>query len=331
MSQSNDKFKELHKLFEKRLGDLKETYKITTEGIPSAYDIFNSRKVEDVLASRKTHCGRLVPSRVDPTALNARFAVAFGIVQNDRLQNEEPQFCADVQKALNKAKEILAAKPMEAAYAIWFASQQQKQTDAELERIGRAEKERKREEQKRKKIEQELEEARRKEAEAHRRAEAAERREQEARQQEAEARRRAEEAEEQEDEPELYEETERPSTANPWVELGLGVLGLLQGRRQSESTIDISGEWRSYDGFPHLIKQNGNQVWIQAINPFPFPVVMIDGTGTVSGRRISINYVEMAFGTRGKADMEVSANGQKITGTATNFASGRVTYINLYR
>jgi hypothetical protein len=117
MSQYEADFKALHRQIEKRLGQLKEIYKIESNGIPNAYDILNSPKVNSLLGASVE---RLAPGNVNADLLWKRFASAYKVVQSPRLQNEEKDFCAVAQDALNKAKAILGDKSKEAAYIQWL-------------------------------------------------------------------------------------------------------------------------------------------------------------------------------------------------------------------
>src|SRR6516162_1405895 len=101
MSAYYQEFEELHKLLERKLGDLRHCYRIEGQQRTLAvYDIFNSQKVNDYL--RREGGGKsLVPGEIDERLLQKRFAIAFRIVSQDHgLQNEDPAFCANAQKIL---------------------------------------------------------------------------------------------------------------------------------------------------------------------------------------------------------------------------------------
>lgn len=106
-------------------------------------------------------------------------------------------------------------------------------------------------------------------------------------------------------------------------------------RAYTPDPINLSGDWRSADGILHRIWQRGNQIKIQAINPLG--VVIMDGAGTFDGYNIHVSYTALlptVLGPRptsGEAQAEVSSNGQNIRGRATNFTTGQINNINLYR
>ena len=194
----------------------------------------------------------------------------------------------------------------------------------------------------------ELEQTRRqaRDAEAATRREAERRKELERQLQEE--RSRAEEAERQ-----TQLQTEKPSLGFWYTvlkgaaEVGVEVLKERQkGKTQATSRpitqaytpeqIDLSGDWGSSDGIPHRIWQRGNQIRVQAFNPFG--VVVMDGTGTFDGRYLHASYqtapAPTIFGfmaTSGEARCEVSNNGRSIRGQARNHTTGQIIPINLYR
>jgi hypothetical protein len=155
MSAYYQEFEELHKLLDRKLGDLRHCYRIEGQQTPlSAYDIFNSQKVNDYLR-REGGNKSLVPGDLDEKLLQKRFATAFKIVSQDHgLQNEDPAFCANAQKILNKAREILKDRQKELAYSAWVRARFRAETEPiEAEKARReAEEER----QKRKELEARL-------------------------------------------------------------------------------------------------------------------------------------------------------------------------------
>jgi hypothetical protein len=64
MSQYDKEFEELHKLLDRKLGDLRYWYKIEKQGMLSAYDILNSQKVDEIFTK-----GRLLQK---PGAMRSR-------------------------------------------------------------------------------------------------------------------------------------------------------------------------------------------------------------------------------------------------------------------
>ena len=130
-SKYEQSFEELHKLFERKLYDFVDAYKLTTEGVPNAYEIFNSPKVESLLEHKGKTFKKLMPGKIDATAFDGRFTIAFGVVQDSRLQNEDPAFCKHAQKALNEAKKILSDKKKESAYSKWVPQKKLKELEFE--------------------------------------------------------------------------------------------------------------------------------------------------------------------------------------------------------
>jgi hypothetical protein len=163
MSPYDQEFEELHKLLDRKLSDLRYWYKIEKQGMLSAYDIFNSQKVDEYL-QREGGCKSLVPGEVDEKLLAKRFGIAYRVVSQDhKLQNEDPAFCGNAQKILNKAKEILKDKQKDSAYSAWLRSRVQTAADSETEYIEleKARREAAEEKQKRRELEERLAEAER--------------------------------------------------------------------------------------------------------------------------------------------------------------------------
>jgi len=316
MSQYVQEFVELHRLLEKKLGELKETYKIETDGIPSAYDILNSQKVDDILTARRKSLARLRPGSVDPTVLHGRFIVAYNIVKNERLQYENPDLCAVVQTALEVARKILQAGRKEAAYAAWHATQQRTEADAEIDRQLRdIEAARKREARERKKLEKEL-------ADARRRAE-----------EEAEARRQAERAAEASRELQ-DEDGKEPAESPSWLNLGLNLLERFIQRQaeaqREEPPLDVTGWWQGSDTFLYYMEHRGNAVRLQAVDSvYRTPVVV--GEGQLFGRRMNFSGRSLLDGSWGTASAEVSADGRYMTATFTNHLTGMSGIVYLRR
>jgi hypothetical protein len=82
MSPYDREFEGLHKLLDRKLGDLRYCYKIEKQGMLSAYDIFNSQKVDEYL-QREGGCKSLVPGAVDEKLLAKRFGIAYRVVSQD--------------------------------------------------------------------------------------------------------------------------------------------------------------------------------------------------------------------------------------------------------
>ena len=166
MSPYEQEFEELHKLLDRKLGDFRHFYKIEKQRILSAYDIFNSQKVDEYL-QREGGCGNLVPGEVDERLLEKRFAIAYRVVSQDhKLQNEDPVFCANAQKILNKAKGILKDRQKDLAYSAWFRAKVCAEAENETEHIEaeKARREAAEEKQKRRELEERLVEAERQRA-----------------------------------------------------------------------------------------------------------------------------------------------------------------------
>ncbi len=105
------------------------------------------------------------------------------------------------------------------------------------------------------------------------------------------------------------------------------------GSNNTGSMVNVSGTWTdSNTGASYVFNQNGNSIAFQehSINNFGVPIVSAEGSGTISSRNISVNYVTM-FNTTGTANMTVSPDGSNITGSFRDNVSGAVMRMNLWR
>jgi hypothetical protein len=91
---------------------------------------------------------------------------------------------------------------------------------------------------------------------------------------------------------------------------------------------NIGGTWYGGGGVSYLIQQIGSAVTIQEISSI-YGVTAV-GQGTITGQDISFSY-STALGTRGRAQLKLSADGRQITGTFTDLASGFSLPAALYR
>jgi hypothetical protein len=91
---------------------------------------------------------------------------------------------------------------------------------------------------------------------------------------------------------------------------------------------NISGTWYAGVGVSYVVQQIGVAVTIQEISSI-YGITAV-GQGTITGRDISF-YYNTALGTRGRALLKLSEDGQQITGTFTDLASGFSMSTTLYR
>jgi hypothetical protein len=94
--------------------------------------------------------------------------------------------------------------------------------------------------------------------------------------------------------------------------------------------VNLSGEWRSSDGEPCHIQQIGNVVTMQLISPFPVPMVIAQGQGTITGLSIQLSYGHVD-GTWGMASLDVSTDGRRLALRAANQVTGAMWNATFYR
>lgn len=101
----------------------------------------------------------------------------------------------------------------------------------------------------------------------------------------------------------------------------------------TNSPVRIGGKWNDYNtGASYVFAQNGNTVNFQehSLNDFGQPIVSAEGTGSISGRNIQINYMTM-FGTSGVANLTVAPDNSNISCTFRDNTSGVTMNMNLMR
>lgn len=94
------------------------------------------------------------------------------------------------------------------------------------------------------------------------------------------------------------------------------------------STVNVSGTWQSQNGVSYTLNQNGNQVIFQEVSSL-FGTVAA-GHGTISHHDMTISYTTIFF-TPGRADLRVSDDGRRITGSFTDTRSGATSTAMMYR
>ncbi len=101
----------------------------------------------------------------------------------------------------------------------------------------------------------------------------------------------------------------------------------------TSSMVRIGGAWKDYNtGASYVFAQNGNTVSFQehSLNDYGQQIVSAEGTGSLSGRNIRINYMTM-FGTSGVANMIVAPDNSNISCTFRDNTSGVTMNMNLMR
>ncbi len=93
------------------------------------------------------------------------------------------------------------------------------------------------------------------------------------------------------------------------------------------ATIDVSGTWRGQDGY-YIFQQSGNNV---TFNLFAWnQVLLAQGAGTIQQGWLNITYVR-ADNTGGEARLQVSGNGQQLSGSYRNIVTGEAGPVILVR
>lgn len=100
-----------------------------------------------------------------------------------------------------------------------------------------------------------------------------------------------------------------------------------QARPEMQRAFNVTGNWYSDDGLSYEISQSGNSVEF-----FEYGLwgITASGNGTLAGNQIIIDY-QTAFGTLGNAVLNLSDNGQVMTGTANDLTTGVSTVLTLYK
>ncbi len=91
---------------------------------------------------------------------------------------------------------------------------------------------------------------------------------------------------------------------------------------------NLSGQWDSDEGITYQIQHNNAQITLTEMNPLLG--VTAEGTGTVNGRNIVLQYVT-AFGTTGTARLTVEDEGDTLTGVFRDNVTNASSSIELYR
>ena len=94
------------------------------------------------------------------------------------------------------------------------------------------------------------------------------------------------------------------------------------------SSVNVSGTWQSQNGFSYTLSQSGNEVVFQEVSPL-FGTVAA-GHGTILNRDMTISYTTILF-MPGRAELRVSDDGRRITGSFTDTRSGATSTAMMYR
>lgn len=93
------------------------------------------------------------------------------------------------------------------------------------------------------------------------------------------------------------------------------------------AAFNLSGLWYGDDGSEYEIYQSGNIISFTEYGMFG---VTASGNGTITDSSVILEY-ETVFGTYGVATLQISNNGQIMTGSADDYSSGSTTFLNLTR
>ncbi|VAW72713.1 hypothetical protein MNBD_GAMMA15-1876 [hydrothermal vent metagenome] len=91
---------------------------------------------------------------------------------------------------------------------------------------------------------------------------------------------------------------------------------------------NLSGQWDSNQGTTYQIQHYNEQITLTEINPLLG--VTAEGTGTITGRNIVLQYAT-AFGTTGTARLTVEDEGDTLTGVFRDNVTNASSAIELYR
>jgi flagellar motor protein MotB len=331
-------FSELHKLIDRRSSDFRHWYMIVEDGLLSVYDIFNAPKVDDLLSRKKVTGQSLKPGRIDSRHLEQRFVIAYSIVQDHILQNEDPIFSSLAQKVLLQGKEILRDASREREYRDWIKARRL-HSDKPRKAAEEAERARKAEEQKRKQLEQELEEVKQRAREHKVRNKQLEQQIKEAKEEQKPPPKP--EPEKSTNWSDLFGFKEQatpklgPKTSNYWADL----LRSIEKPKEPEPPppppppprLDVTGSWTASDGLTYHLVQIGVVLTIRATNLFG--IVVTQGQGTVFGHTITLTFQSASpWGpTSGSAQGQVAADGRSIRVFFHNFNTGVRGAVDLFR
>jgi hypothetical protein len=96
----------------------------------------------------------------------------------------------------------------------------------------------------------------------------------------------------------------------------------------ADSDFNIGGRWQNPTGLSYIIQQSGDTVVLQEIHPV-YGVTAV-GQGKIQGQSVEVNYITLV-GTSGRADLQISADGKSITGSASDLSTGMNSPMNMYR
>ena len=119
------------------------------------------------------------------------------------------------------------------------------------------------------------------------------------------------------------DEQPKPSTAV--VSKPSGANG--ESSPQASPRVDLSGRWSGYYNVYYLIAQRGDHLEISEYGPGD--MLTAKGTGTLTGRQISLTFV--AAEGPGDGLLDVSPDGRQISGAVTYRGSGRRVSVSLSR
>jgi hypothetical protein len=91
--------------------------------------------------------------------------------------------------------------------------------------------------------------------------------------------------------------------------------------------LDLNGMWYGEDGSEYEFVQTGGTVYFTEYGLFG---ATAQGSGSYQSNRLILEY-ETAFGTVGKANLNLSQNGQVLSGQANDITSGAITQLYLRR
>lgn len=97
----------------------------------------------------------------------------------------------------------------------------------------------------------------------------------------------------------------------------------------TRESFNLSGSWESVeDGLSYVIQQSGNTLIVQETHS-AFGITAA-GQGQLVGQNIELS-VSTVLGTTGMARLRVSDDGNRITGQVTDFTTGGVAPVSMYR
>lgn len=94
-----------------------------------------------------------------------------------------------------------------------------------------------------------------------------------------------------------------------------------------ERQVNLNGAWYGADGSEYEISYSSGTVFFTEYGLFG---VTAEGSGTFQNNRMVIDY-QTVFGTSGQATLDLSTNGQILSGVANDFTSGASTPLYLTR